>query len=114
MPSLLRFMKGDVYSDDSCELQILGGPIRVDFRHYGAGPPVGYYYTFRWRECTDLAWVGKTGLIEASDLNVMNWQYNARHGRVVVAHCPECDEPDMIFYGEDYICAWCREHLEDE
>lgn len=36
-----------------------------------------------------------------------------RYKGVIEAHCPNCDEPDMIFYSEDYICAWCREHLED-
>lgn len=31
---------------------------------------------------------------------------------VIMADCPNCDE-EMIFYAEDYICAWCREHLEE-
>jgi hypothetical protein len=33
---------------------------------------------------------------------------------VIYGYCPECDEDEMIFYEGDYICAWCREHLEEE
>lgn len=32
---------------------------------------------------------------------------------VIYAECPSCENGDMIFYGGDYICAWCREILED-
>ena len=29
------------------------------------------------------------------------------------ANCPNCGIDDMLFYFDDYICAWCREMLED-
>lgn len=36
-----------------------------------------------------------------------------QYDKVVYQDCPNCDiDDDMIFYEGDYICAWCREHLE--
>lgn len=32
---------------------------------------------------------------------------------VIENYCSECDEDEMVFYEGDYLCAWCREHLED-
>lgn len=32
---------------------------------------------------------------------------------IPIADCPECGIEAMIFYEGDYICAWCREQLED-
>ena len=35
------------------------------------------------------------------------------HSDVIEKWCPNCEIDDMIFYSEDYICAWCREMLEE-
>lgn len=32
---------------------------------------------------------------------------------IPTAHCPQCEIEEMIFYEGDYICAWCREKLEE-
>lgn len=53
---------------------------------------------------------GQTRVVLSKDLDKL---LRHRQRNVIEAFCPSCDEPDMIFYSEDYICAWCREHLED-
>lgn len=32
---------------------------------------------------------------------------------VLTADCPECGIEAMVFYEGDYICAWCREQMEE-
>jgi hypothetical protein len=47
-------------------------------------------------------------------LNALTLELEAdRYAGIVIAECPECEEPDSIFYSGDYICAWCREKLEE-
>lgn len=41
------------------------------------------------------------------------WSGKGKPSNIIYGECPSCDEDESIFYEGDYICAWCREHLED-
>lgn len=44
--------------------------------------------------------------------NVQAWDSSGYPG-IPVQDCPNCEIDEMIFYEGDYICAWCREMLEE-
>jgi hypothetical protein len=113
---------GDVFSWNGAEIEVIGGPNLIENRLVpmtGGTLTVGMtLFTVR-AGATDFILqtnrlvrvrAGETGVVRAYDLDKIKGK---RRRGVVEAHCPNCDEPDMIFYIEDYICAWCREHLED-
>ncbi len=33
---------------------------------------------------------------------------------IPIAECPSCEVDEMYFYEGDYVCAWCREVLEEK
>jgi len=114
------FKRGDIciLAARVAEVVVLGGPTKI------AGSE---HYTIRYRE--DVIGFDFTGtqrvLHHEGDTTVVpgHWlsfgYYDANYKtrgkyNVIYGFCPECDEPDMIFYEGDYICAWCREHLEED
>lgn len=81
----------------------------------GIGTVTAVWYDIDWNEqrirvCYDNWELAKTVG------EPMFWAYAATpisdYSKVLMAQCPNCDE-EMIFYYDDYICAWCREHLEE-
>lgn len=106
--------RGEVYierdrrgvGDNPGRVQILGGPSTIYHRDF---------YTIQFLEWPVEKYKGTTYLWEASVFRNMVCLGVQPIGLVNITygHCPECDEPEMIYYNEDYICAWCREHLED-
>jgi hypothetical protein len=52
---------------------------------------------------------GESQLIREAHLRL----YFTRCSHVPIGFCPECEDDDSIFYGEDYICAFCRDRLDD-
>lgn len=57
-----------------------------------------------------LLWTEHAIQIARKEIARQGW--TGAYGSVIENWCPECEIDDMIFYGEDYICAWCREQLE--
>jgi hypothetical protein len=113
-----RYLRGEVYGTERLNFQILGGPnvIARSINPSNPGGPIwsAHLYTVRWDH-------GATRVVTSSFiaqhdfmgtmpvrgiLGYMSWN-------VIENWCPNCEEEDMIFYSEDYICAWCREHLEE-
>ena len=89
---------------------ILGGPNVLT--HYDGSSTM--VYTVR-RVALEGGWMGKSSCVTLANISPSSVRWN--HGiptRVPMAHCPDCDEPDMIFYHDDIICAWCREKFWDE
>lgn len=115
------FERGEIFIDVwGLKVVVLGGPQRLYMMDY---------YTVRYLEDkvgTDIRGnqkiVQPKGSTTLMPLHSSQWRYsdmeaagsNSAPYSVVYGHCGECDEPDMIFYNDDYICAWCREHLEEE
>lgn len=110
------YLRGSLFRDvdnGRSRIQVLGGPTFI------CGTA---WYTVILHDGAELLWPpqedGVTLLWSQRYLDVCDFIGVARVEKdrepfiVPVGHCPECDEPDMIFYNEDYICAWCREHLE--
>jgi hypothetical protein len=92
---------GNIYGTDngSIRFQVLGGPVEICGKSF---------YTTRSDE-------GRTILTPDYILNtygLQGWAPVIRPANVIENWCPECEEDEMIFYSGDYICAWCREHLE--
>lgn len=88
--------------------QILGGPATYDGQDFYT---VRYLVHFRSEQ------VGRTtvlpdALITASSYEGLQPVAGERLSNVLYADCPECEEPEAIFYEGDYICAWCREMME--
>lgn len=99
---------------DGVVLKILGGPITL---HHDD------FYTVRII-CNPHMWNQAGRAWQENDTTMCAYVYirdacrpiatvKFTHSDVPHGHCPECDEGEMIFYEGDYICAWCREHLED-
>lgn len=52
--------------------------------------------------------------IKAAQANIKRGlSLHERFGDVIQKWCPNCEIDEMIFYSEDYICAWCREMIEE-
>lgn len=94
-------------------IQILGGPVFI------CGE---YFYTIRIIDASGstgrIVKVGDTTLFPLLSLKrclgvqpILPTQDPYR--LIPYGTCAECAEDEMIFYEGDYICAWCREKLEE-
>lgn len=110
VPVVTGYRRGEVLRGitSSFKIQILGGPNFIYDEDYYTARIVDHY--------RDL-WIGRTFLCGLRDLARMQVEGVQPLGypdtKVIYADCPECEE-EMIFYEGDYICAWCREHLEEK
>lgn len=118
----MAYKRGDVFHDNwELKVVVLGGPQK----YWGMGD----YYTVRYLEDkVGLDIHGRKKIVHAKGSTTLmtlaggQYLYNDPHAAgssppspytVVYGHCGECDEDEMIFYNDDYICAWCREHFEE-
>lgn len=127
-----RYKRGQRFYALSTSLVVLGGPQRIG---------IGEYYTVVPTSdgVLDLGGYGgkvivkrgKSRVIHGASMQVAMkpgeiwtekemqyfmryYPHSNRYAEVIVQECPSCGIDEMIFYGEDYICAWCREMLEDD
>jgi hypothetical protein len=89
------------------EAQVLGGPLTLM-----EGFDRIELFTTKWIEHPDRA--GRTFLARRAFLWLMRYSGHQPidSSDIIYADCPECEEPESIFYAGDYICAWCREMME--
>lgn len=109
----MDYKRGDILSMGPVDVVILGGPTKICH---------SWYYTIQY--LGDIP-NGNGGVMEARGVTTLMPYYHGgqiirhdlsiipRESNVIYGYCPECDEDEMIFYEGDYICGWCREHLED-
>jgi hypothetical protein len=71
-------------------------------KYYGNGVEVVTLVDVRWDKTGHISTQQRADALEP-----------AINDTIVYAECPNCEIEEMIFYYEDYICAWCREKLED-
>lgn len=71
---------------------------------------------------TNGGYIGRRGmervrdsLISQKAIEDVRYHLNGRkdNGAVIYKYCCSCEE-EMIFYSDDFICAWCREKFEDK
>lgn len=108
---MARFKRGDicmrVADPRGPWCRILGGPTTL----LGVN-----HYSIEWIGVTKIG-VGSTFQFPAviqEQILTMATGYNPMVDTAPSADCPNCGIEDMLFYFDDYICAWCREMLEAE
>lgn len=122
-----QWERGDILVCDipnAATMTILGGP------NYIQGASL---WTIRWNEdatyqaldpfgggwITKVRKAGETRVFTAFSLHNDGYRKQGQnpeivpYANVITNWCPNCEIDDMIFYSEDYICAWCREMLEE-
>jgi hypothetical protein len=114
---VMAFKRGDiVVIGRLVEAVILGGPMVLCSERYYTirylGNVIGGNGAFMWTKGhTTLMHECAGKYVRHDDKSLIT---SGRHENVIYNYCSECDEGEMIFYEGDYICAWCREHFEDE
>jgi hypothetical protein len=97
--------RADHHFDGKILIEIIGGPMHLGGREW---------YTVRALEGRELlpGPASKVDTLLLADVGIKSAFYLDKYSGVIEATCPNCDIEDMIFYSEDYICAWCREMLD--
>lgn len=111
---MTNILRGTVFESAGMVVQVLGGPVIISRQNF---------YTVRilksWSSLPTLA-PGRT-LLESGSI-LYGWMPRGMQPVILrkdpyrfipYGTCSECDEEEMIFYEGDYICAWCREKLEE-
>lgn len=106
--------RGEIYKIAGERYQILGGPTELYGRkHYTVKQMDDKVVTDGFGN-TRTYEKGKTRLARDDELTLLaGWESIRGDSNVIYQDCPNCDIEQMIFYSGDYICAWCREKLED-
>lgn len=103
----MRDKIGMIYlADGDPTFKLLGGPTVIYRREY---------YTVEYLRVINGLAIGTTHLMTATQIQgyaYIHSEWVGDYSGIVSQDCPSCDNDAMIFYGGDYICAWCREMLE--
>lgn len=87
-------------------VEVLGGPVSLRWPNSSSSSAQDFYTVYDPAD-------ERTRLVSAFAIRaaLLNEAWRDTPSPPVEGYCPSCDEPEMLFYNDDYLCCLCRDIL---